>query len=108
PASQVDQASGGKPTSLDHFREPCKRDGDMKALTGPSSPAGRSSLRRAGGTSGPGREATIYQVADRAGVSIATVSRVLRGTAPVAEATRVRVLSAVDELRFTPSRSARS
>jgi LacI family transcriptional regulator len=80
----------------------------MKALTGPSSPTGRSSARRAAGTSGPGRDATIYQVADRAGVSIATVSRVLRGTAPVAEATRVRVQSAVDELRFTPSRSARS
>jgi len=36
------------------------------------------------------------------------VSRVLRGTAPVAEATRDRVMSAVDELRFTPSRSAQS
>jgi len=28
-----------------------------------------------------GRDATIYEVARRAGVSIATVSRVLRGTA---------------------------
>ena len=52
--------------------------------------------------------ATIYQVADRAGVSIATVSRVLRGTAPVAPHTRRRVLSAVDELRYRPSRPARS
>ncbi|MEO7980397.1 MAG: LacI family DNA-binding transcriptional regulator [Sporichthyaceae bacterium] len=55
-----------------------------------------------------GRDTTIYQVAQRAGVSIATVSRVLRGTAPVAAATRERVLSAVTDLRFTPSRSARS
>lgn len=54
------------------------------------------------------RGATIYQVAQRAGVSIATVSRVLRGTAPVAEPTRGRVLAAVAELGFTPSRSARS
>ena len=36
------------------------------------------------------------------------MSRVLRGTAPVAEATRERVLEAVAELRFTPSRSARA
>ena len=80
----------------------------MKALTAPSSPDGRSPARRSAATSGPGRDATIYQVADRAGVSIATVSRVLRGTAPVADATRVRVMSAVAELRFTPSRSAQS
>ncbi len=53
-------------------------------------------------------EATIYQVAERADVSIATVSRVLRGTAPVAEATRNRVLDAMAALRFTPSRLGRS
>lgn len=51
---------------------------------------------------------TIYEVAKRAGVSTATVSRTLRGTAPVANETRERVLAAVDELRFTPSRLARS
>jgi LacI family transcriptional regulator len=53
-------------------------------------------------------EPTIYQVADRAEVSIATVSRVLRGTAPVAAATRARVIAAVDELGYTPSRLGRS
>ncbi|WP_433324190.1 LacI family DNA-binding transcriptional regulator [Spirillospora sp. CA-294931] len=47
---------------------------------------------------------TIYEVARRAGVSIATVSRALRGTGPVAPATREKVLAAVKELRFTPSR----
>jgi LacI family transcriptional regulator len=56
----------------------------------------------------PAGDATIYQVAARAGVSIATVSRVLRGTAPVAEATRERVREAVEELRFRPSRLGRS
>jgi len=55
-----------------------------------------------------GQEATIYQVAERADVSIATVSRVLRGTAPVADATRDRVLDAMAALRFTPSRLGRS
>src|SRR4051794_12996128 len=47
---------------------------------------------------------TIYEVARRAGVSIATVSRALRDTGPVAPATRAKVLKAVEELRFTPSR----
>jgi LacI family transcriptional regulator len=54
------------------------------------------------------RDGTIYQVAQRAGVSIATVSRALRGTVAVAPSTRERVLKAVDELAYTPSRSARS
>ncbi|MEV6860015.1 LacI family DNA-binding transcriptional regulator [Streptosporangium subroseum] len=51
-----------------------------------------------------GQGATIYEVAQRAGVSIATVSRALRGTGPVAAKTRERVLKAVEELSFTPSR----
>ncbi|MFG1707761.1 LacI family DNA-binding transcriptional regulator [Nonomuraea sp. M3C6] len=49
-------------------------------------------------------DVTIYEVAKRAGVSIATVSRALRGTGPVAARTRERVLKAVEELNFTPSR----
>ncbi|MFG1956840.1 LacI family DNA-binding transcriptional regulator [Nonomuraea sp. NPDC049028] len=49
-------------------------------------------------------DVTIYEVARRAGVSIATVSRALRGTGPVAPKTREKVLKAVEELRFTPSR----
>jgi LacI family transcriptional regulator len=47
---------------------------------------------------------TIYDVARRAGVSIATVSRVLRRSAPVHDDTRRRVTDAVDELGFVPSR----
>jgi LacI family transcriptional regulator len=54
-----------------------------------------------------GRSATIYQVAHRAGVSIATVSRVLRGTAIVAPETRRRVDEAIAELNFRPSRLGR-
>ncbi len=48
--------------------------------------------------------ATIYDVAQRADVSPATVSRVLNGTQPVAPATEQRVRKAVAELRFRPSR----
>jgi LacI family transcriptional regulator len=51
---------------------------------------------------------TIYEVARRAGVSIATVSRALRDSDLVAPETRQRVLAAADELNFTPSRLGRS
>lgn len=51
---------------------------------------------------------TIYQVARRAGVSIATVSRVSSNGAVVAEETRLRVLQAIAELGYQPSRLGRS
>ncbi|MGY1433946.1 LacI family DNA-binding transcriptional regulator [Streptomyces reniochalinae] len=43
---------------------------------------------------------TLADVAARAGVSSATVSRVLNGNYPVADGTRTRVLRAVDELQY--------
>jgi len=43
---------------------------------------------------------TLADVAARAGVSAATVSRVLNANYPVAEATRARVLRAVEELQY--------
>jgi LacI family transcriptional regulator len=52
--------------------------------------------------------ATVYSVARLAGVSIATVSRVLGGKAAVAASTRERVLAAVDELAYVPHSGARS
>lgn len=45
---------------------------------------------------------TIYDVADRAGVSISTVSNVLNKPERVKAATRERVLAAADELGFVP------
>lgn len=51
---------------------------------------------------------TIYTVAERAGVSIATVSRVLQGSTPTSAATRQKVLDAVDELGYVPLRAGRS
>ena len=51
--------------------------------------------------------ATIYEVAALAGVSPATVSRVLNGT-KVADALTERVLLAAEQLQFTPNRTARS
>jgi len=53
------------------------------------------------------RPVTIYTVAERAGVSIATVSRVLNGSTPASARTRQRVLRAVEELEYVPLRAAR-
>jgi LacI family transcriptional regulator len=53
------------------------------------------------------KRATVYDVADRAAVSIATVSRVLRSPDAVRPATRERVMDAVSELGYVPSGSAR-
>ena len=51
---------------------------------------------------------TIRDVARLAGVSVATVSRVLNASAPVRDATRTRVLEVALELRFSPNSAARS
>lgn len=50
---------------------------------------------------------TIDAVAQAAGVSIATVSRVLNQTVPVAEETAVRVRAAVEQLGYIPQTAAR-
>jgi LacI family transcriptional regulator len=51
---------------------------------------------------------TIRDVAKHAGVSIATVSRVIRASTNVREETRVRVAAAIADLEFTPSSLGRS
>jgi LacI family transcriptional regulator len=54
------------------------------------------------------RPVTIYTVAERAGVSIATVSRVLSGSTPASAKTRQRVLRAVEDLEYVPLRAGRA
>ncbi len=54
------------------------------------------------------KAATIRDVALRAEVSVASVSRVLNGAGPVTEATRQRVLAAVEALQYVPHSGARS
>jgi LacI family transcriptional regulator len=54
------------------------------------------------------RSVTIRHVAEKAGVSIATVSYVLSGTKKISPATENRVLSAVEELGYLPNRLARN
>ncbi|GII23604.1 LacI family DNA-binding transcriptional regulator [Planosporangium mesophilum] len=50
---------------------------------------------------------SLKDIAKRAGVSVATVSNVVNGYRPVAEATRERVRQAIDELGYSPNLSAR-
>lgn len=51
---------------------------------------------------------SIYDVANHAGVSHMTVSRVLNGHPNIRESTRVRVLQAIDEMQYTRSSIARA
>lgn len=54
------------------------------------------------------RRATIYDVARRAGVSHATVTRMLRGFEGIRPETRERVQKALEELDYRPNLTARS
>jgi len=58
-------------------------------------------------TPGPPRRATIQHVAQAAGVSIATVSRVVNGEGQVSQATREKVLATIDTLHYQPNLAAR-
>jgi LacI family transcriptional regulator len=51
---------------------------------------------------------TMREVAEKAGVSIKTVSRVVNREEDIAAATRKRVLAVIDELGYRPSRVARA
>ena len=51
---------------------------------------------------------TVYDVARLAGVSTATVSRVVHGHDRVREATRIRVQRAIEELGYVPDGAAQS
>jgi LacI family transcriptional regulator len=51
---------------------------------------------------------TITDVARRAGVSVATVSRVLNGNYPVAAPTRARVVEAARDLGYVANAHARA
>ena len=50
----------------------------------------------------------IYDISQKAGVSIATVSRVLNGSDKVSDKTRKKVLAVMEENSYTPNAFARS
>src|ERR1035437_2624313 len=60
------------------------------------------------GDNSPNEAATMADVAARAGVSTATVSRVLSGRSSVAPEIRAKVSAAVEELSYRPNRLARN
>ena len=52
--------------------------------------------------------ATMKDVADKAGVSLSTVSYVLSGSRPISEATRNHILKTMEDLKFHPNAVARA
>ena len=50
---------------------------------------------------------TIYDISEKAGVSIATVSRVLNGSSNVSEKTKQKVLDVINQYEYTPNAFAR-
>jgi len=56
----------------------------------------------------PQKKITIYQVAQRAGVAISTVSRVLNNSPNVSQGTKDKVNEAIKDLNFRPQVSARN
>ena len=50
---------------------------------------------------------TIYDISEKAGVSIATVSRVLNGSSNVSEKTKKKVLDVMNQYEYTPNAFAR-
>jgi LacI family transcriptional regulator len=59
-------------------------------------------------TASPPRRPTIVDVANLSGVSKSTVSNVLRGSGRMSEATRARVIDAVERLGYRPNAAARN
>jgi DNA-binding LacI/PurR family transcriptional regulator len=51
---------------------------------------------------------TIYHIADEAGVSIGTVSRVINGKALVSQKTRNRIQKVIQKYKYSPSQTAQS
>jgi len=68
----------------------------------------RAARASSAATGEPAATPSIYEVARAAGISVATVSRVLNDKGPVRAETRQRVLAAVEQLGYVPHSAARS
>ncbi|PJM75507.1 hypothetical protein CSQ87_03530 [Bifidobacterium simiarum] len=87
-----------------------KVDGGSAVLSGSavSGSAVSAGGRASGSRKGPAKTSrvNIRDIAAAAGVSTATVSRVMRGNAKVSEATRAKVRKAIDDLEYIPNAHA--
>jgi LacI family transcriptional regulator len=81
------------------FVADCKRLQPRRPVK-PPHPAPRAAV--------PAVKVTIRDVAREAGVSVATVSRVLNESGPVSGAARARILEITSRLRFAPNEAART
>ena len=88
-------------------RDPLLSDPRGGRPPAPAAPAGSAGSAAPAGPGVP-RHATIAEVAARAGVSTATVSRVLSGVSAGRPRTRERILAAAAALDYRPSGVARS
>ena len=87
----------------------CITDGEAcNRLAYQQGPPGQLKERTRVSTSPHGRPQTIADVAARAGVSLATVSRVMNGNPSVDEALAEKVRAAAEELNYSASPLARS
>jgi LacI family transcriptional regulator len=106
-AADEDAVDGGRDLTADGA------DAGLGGLAADGADAGLGGLAAGGADAGLGGLAadpppTIYDVARAAGVSIASVSRVLNGQRNPRQETRERVLAAVAELGFVPDGAARA
>lgn len=83
----------------DAHDEPAAPEGTgTSAPSRPAVPAARTARAAPAGSAG---RVTVYDIAREAGTSTSTVSRVLNGSALIAEATRATVLEAAERLGYT-------
>jgi len=69
---------------------------------------GAGARNAASAVAGLGNVVTLYDVASLAGVSTATVSRVVHGLDRVKDSTRARVLEVIEQLGYVPDSAAQS
>jgi len=97
-------------SSRDHTASGASRRARVpRQATGPHDPGGQAAADAASGPRrGLASGVTLYDVASLAGVSTATVSRVVHGMDRVAESTRARVLAVIEQLGYVPDGAAQS
>ncbi|TLM71708.1 LacI family transcriptional regulator [Pseudarthrobacter sp. NamB4] len=88
-------------------RRPADRRG-VRNVRPPHHLGGRAAVKPPPAGAGPGRAATIYEVARLAGVSHQTVSRYMADPSKLKAATSEKVERAMAELNYTPNLTARS